>query len=194
LCTIGLDWSLGTTVFLTNAAAMASSRGIGSSHLWEKVADLLERLNLTKDEEEIAAFSYDEEGEIGGALEFMLIGKVLSPSTLHITTITNTIRPAWGNPFGLKLQSVGERPENLFIAEFRSLLDKKRAMTAMQASLRCKRAIVPRGSLDADLTVDENLSVKPSHHYLTKLCKTSLVCLRLDPHPIVHGAYLHACI
>jgi hypothetical protein len=105
---------------------MASSRGSGSSHSWEKVADLLER--LTKDEKEIAAFSYDEEGEISGALEFALISKVLSPSTLHIITITNTIRPAGGNPFGLKLQSVGERSENLFIADFGSLLDKKRAL------------------------------------------------------------------
>jgi hypothetical protein len=41
----------------------------------------------------------------------------------------------------------------------------------MQASLRCKRAITSRGSLDVDLTVDENLILKPSHHYLTKLCK-----------------------
>jgi hypothetical protein len=105
---------------------MASSQGSGSSHSWEKVADLLER--LTKDEKEIAAFSYDEEGEISGALEFALISKVLSPSTLHIITITNTIRPAGGNPFGLKLQSVGERSENLFIADFGSLLDKKRAL------------------------------------------------------------------
>jgi hypothetical protein len=30
------------------------------------------------------------------------------------------------------------------------------------------------GSLDADLTVDENLALKPSHHYLTKLCKNLL--------------------
>jgi hypothetical protein len=41
----------------------------------------------------------------------------------------------------------------------------------MQASLKCKRAIKPRGPLDVDLTVDENLALKPSHHYLTKFCK-----------------------
>jgi hypothetical protein len=47
-------------------------------------------------------------------------------------------------------------------------------MTTMQASLTCKRVIMPRGSLDVDLTVDENLALKPSHHYLTKLCKNLL--------------------
>jgi hypothetical protein len=33
---------------------------------------------------------------------------------------------------------------------------------------------MPRASLDADLTVDENLALKPSHHYLTKLYKNLL--------------------
>jgi hypothetical protein len=42
----------------------------------------------------------------------------------------------------------------------------------MQASLSYKHAIMPRESLNADLTVDKNLTLKSSHHYLTKLCKT----------------------
>jgi hypothetical protein len=48
------------------------------------------------------------------------------------------------------------------------------ATTTMQANLRCKRAIIPHGSLDADVTVDKNLIPKPFHHYLTKLCKNLL--------------------
>jgi hypothetical protein len=68
------------------------------------VTDLLGRLNLTKDEEEFVAFSDDEEaGDEGGSLEFALIGKVFSPSPLHISTITSDMRPAWGNSFGLRL-------------------------------------------------------------------------------------------
>lgn len=57
------------------------------------VTSLLEKMNLTHDEGEVAAFSDDEEEE-GGVPEWVLIGKVLSPSALHITTITRTIRSA----------------------------------------------------------------------------------------------------
>jgi hypothetical protein len=41
----------------------------------------------------------------------------------------------------------------------------------MQTSLRCKRAIVSRKSLNVDLTVDENLTLKSFYHYLMKLYK-----------------------
>jgi uncharacterized protein YlaI len=66
------------------------------------------------------------------------------------------------------------------------------ATTIMQASLRCKCAILPCESLDVDLTVDENLTLKPSHHYLTKLCKNLLNVSTIDRHPMVHGACLHS--
>jgi hypothetical protein len=49
--------------------------------------------------------------------------------------------------------------------------DYKMATTTMQARLNCKHASVPRGSLDVDLSIDENLTLKPPHHYLVKLCK-----------------------
>jgi hypothetical protein len=49
-----------------------------------------------------------------------------------------------------------------------------RATTNMQARLMCKRASMHRGSLDVDLTVDENLALKSPHHYLVKLCKKPL--------------------
>jgi len=91
------------------------------------VASLLQKMNLTHDEGAFAAFSDDEE-EADDVREWALIGKVLSPSTLHITTITNAMRPAWGNPFGLTLRSIGEKGENLFIAEFGCQEDKFKAM------------------------------------------------------------------
>jgi hypothetical protein len=92
------------------------------------VASLLENLNLTADEGEFAALSDDEDGVAGGATEWALIGKALSPSILHINTIAGAMRPAWGNPHGLKLRSVGHKAENLFIAEFGCAADKSKAL------------------------------------------------------------------
>jgi hypothetical protein len=68
------------------------------------VTYLLGGLHLTKDEEEFVAFSNEEEvGDEGDSPEFALIRKVLSPSPLHVSTITLAMRPAWGNLFGLRL-------------------------------------------------------------------------------------------
>jgi hypothetical protein len=92
------------------------------------VASLLENLNLTTDEGQFAAFSDGEEDTASGPDEWALIGKALSPSALHISTITGAMRPAWGNPFGLKLRSVGKKAENLFIAEFGCAEDKNKAL------------------------------------------------------------------
>jgi hypothetical protein len=36
--------------------------------------------------------------------------------------------PAWGNPFGLKVRSIGERGDNLFVAEFGSEVDMERVL------------------------------------------------------------------
>jgi hypothetical protein len=41
----------------------------------------------------------------------------------------------------------------------------------VQVSLKCKRAIVSCRFLDVDLTVNKNLILKQSHHYLMKLYK-----------------------
>ncbi|CAO2198957.1 unnamed protein product [Urochloa humidicola] len=93
------------------------------------VADLLEKLDLTKDEGAFAALSDDEEDEMAdGDLEWALIGKVLSPAVVHIRTIDNAMRPQWGNPYGLKFRSVGEKQNNLFIVEFGCAIDKKKAI------------------------------------------------------------------
>lgn len=84
----------------------------------DHVADLLRNLNLTAEEGDVAAFSDDEEAdEISGG-EWNLVGKVLSPATVHATTIYRAMKPAWGNPYGLKVRTIGEKEENLFVAEF----------------------------------------------------------------------------
>ncbi|CAN6235065.1 unnamed protein product [Urochloa humidicola] len=92
------------------------------------VADLMKKLNLTKDEGEVAMFSDDEDGEGDCKVQLRLLGKVLSPSALHISTIRSAMTKAWGNPYGLKMRSVGEMAENLFIADFGCLMDKQRAL------------------------------------------------------------------
>jgi hypothetical protein len=60
----------------------------------------------------------------------------------------------------------------------------------MQTRLRCKHASMSHGSLNVDLTIDENLALKSPHHYLVKLCKTPLMSLRLDSHPKVPSLHL----
>jgi hypothetical protein len=128
--------SVVTLVFPAFQCAMATrsgsgSRGGGSQNRGDgaHVADLMESLNLTKDEEEVVVFRDEEEdGGSGGSLEFALTGKVLSPTTLHILMTTLAMMPAWGNPFGLRLRSVGEKADNLFIAEFGCLADKQKVL------------------------------------------------------------------
>jgi hypothetical protein len=45
-----------------------------------------------------------------------------------VNTILGALKPAWRNPYGLKLRSVGEKGLNLFVAEFGSPLDRDRAL------------------------------------------------------------------
>jgi hypothetical protein len=54
-----------------------------------------------------------------------LVGKVLSPTILHISTISAALRPAWGNPRGLVLNPAGD---NLFVAKFATKADKDRVV------------------------------------------------------------------
>jgi hypothetical protein len=108
---------------------MAATGGCGSSSgaLDGREDVVVDRLNLTMDEGKIAAFSDDEDGE-DAVVKWVVIGKVLSPATIHITTIHNTMKLAWGNPFSLKFRSVGDNTENLFITDFGSADDKKKAL------------------------------------------------------------------
>jgi hypothetical protein len=63
--------------------------------------------------------------EISVHSSWMLVGKVLSPSTLHISTIAAVLRSAWGNPRGLLMNPAGV---NLFVAEFKSKADMDRVL------------------------------------------------------------------
>ncbi|CAN6229794.1 unnamed protein product [Urochloa humidicola] len=93
------------------------------------VAELLQRLNLTAEEGGIAEFSDDEDnGEPAVTTEWALLGKVLSPSTLHVSTIIGAMRPAWGNPYGLKIRSISDKGDNLFVAHFGCRQDMEKAL------------------------------------------------------------------
>ena len=95
------------------------------------VADLLKRLNLTEEEGEVAAFSDDEEEEMASKVQWAVVGKVLSPSTIHAGTIKGAMKPAWGNPCGLKIRSIGEKADNLFVAEFGDSFAMERALDGL---------------------------------------------------------------
>ena len=62
------------------------------------VADLLKRLNLTEEEGEVAAFSDDEEEEMASKVQWAVVGKVLSPSTIHAGTIKGAMKAGMGQP------------------------------------------------------------------------------------------------
>jgi hypothetical protein len=94
------------------------------------VAELLHKLNLTTEEGGVTDFSDGEmEGEATD-VEWAPLGKVLSPATLHVNTIRAAMKPAWGNPFGLKIHPIGEKGNNLFVAEFGGKTDMERVLGA----------------------------------------------------------------
>ena len=77
-----------------------------------RLAEALGKLDIT--EEEATPLVVDDlDGEEGQ--KWMVAGRVLHRNILHIQTISNTLRPVWGNPKGLIFKSAGE---NTFIAEF----------------------------------------------------------------------------
>jgi hypothetical protein len=85
---------------------------------------MLQNLNLTAEEEQILAFSDDEEDD-GAAVEWALVGKILSPAKMHLSTIHQVVLAPWGNPHGLKIRAIGEKGGNLFVAEFAFQQDRR---------------------------------------------------------------------
>lgn len=94
------------------------------------VAEMLKKLNLTEEEGEFVVFSDDEDEGNTTSPVWALVGKALAPSALHQSTITGALKPVWGNPFGIKIRSIGEKGDNLFVAEFGCKEDKERILAA----------------------------------------------------------------
>ena len=69
----------------------------------------------------------EDEGE-PAPVEWALVGKVLSPSPVHVNMVRLVMKPAWGNPVGLKFRAIGEKGDNLFVVEFGSGGDLERVL------------------------------------------------------------------
>lgn len=102
--------------------------GDGSKTPKPNVTELFRNLKLTEDEVAILEFSDDEDSDTMAPTEWTLVGKVLSPVPVHVTTVRSAMRPAWGNPIGLKFRAIGEKEDNLFVVEFGSARDKERVL------------------------------------------------------------------
>lgn len=92
------------------------------------VMDLMAKLNLTEEEGAVAEFSDDEDVTELQFMEWALVGKVLSPMAVHVNTVRAAMKPAWGNPAGLKMRAIGEKGDNLFVAEFAGKTEMERAL------------------------------------------------------------------
>ena len=79
----------------------------------------------------MADFTVDEDEEELLPVEWTIVGKVLSPSVVHVNTMRSTMKPAWGNPVGLKFLAIGKKGDNLFVAEFGSSVDMERPLAGM---------------------------------------------------------------
>ena len=99
----------------------------------------------------MASFSNGEENE-KVVMEWALVGKVLLPTKVHATTVLGVMKPAWGNLYGLKIRTIGNRGDNLFVAEFGFKQDMEWALGGLPWVVG-KHAVVLRD-------YDENL--KPS--------------------------------
>ncbi|KAE8808832.1 hypothetical protein D1007_14578 [Hordeum vulgare] len=105
--------------------ASAGKRKQGAGALSPRVAqaqmeEALGKIDIS--EEEATPLIIDDTDE-GATPKWLLAGKVLYRNLLHIHTITNALRPAWGNPKGLAFRPLGE---NMFDAEFASKRDRDR--------------------------------------------------------------------
>ena len=107
---------------LTGKGKVTEGDSSSSSTASDRVAKMLGSLNLTSQEATTFVLE-DEEDEYLGCPEWAIVGKVLAPNPLHITTIRSVLRPAWGNPKGLEIRPLGV---NLFMAEFACKADLDR--------------------------------------------------------------------
>lgn len=94
------------------------------------VEDLMKKLNLTEEEEAVMHFcdDDDDDDEVLAPMEWALVGKVLSPVPVHVQLVRSAMKPAWGNPVGLKIRAIGEKNDNMFVAEFGSNRDLDRVL------------------------------------------------------------------
>jgi hypothetical protein len=100
----------------------AAGEAAGLSKPGDQMEDMMALLHLTVVESEAMVIDNTEDLNLIDS-DHAFVGKVLAPNTLHIQMILSATRLAWVNPCGLVLNSAGD---NLFIAEFGSMVDRDR--------------------------------------------------------------------
>ena len=103
------------------------------------MVEMLGRLNLTSEESDAVEVADDIEEDLATS-NCTIIGKVMSQGVLHIQTITSALKPAWGNPKGLRMRTVGD---------FGSKQDKNRVLDGSPWNIG-KRAVLVQ-EFDASL-------------------------------------------
>ena len=87
----------------------------------ERVENMMEKIKLT--DKESKKLVVDDQ-ELGGEVpQLALVGRVLHRKFIHVNTIAEALRPAWGNPRGLSFNPVGE---NTFVANLENQRDRDR--------------------------------------------------------------------
>jgi hypothetical protein len=112
---MGASGSAGNSGHVPTQAAATGSE--------DNMSEMMGRLRLTA--AEAVAVVLEDSTDVPVHSPWAIVGKVLAPNTLHINTIAAALRPAWGNPRGLVLNSAGD---NRFVAEFGSKVDKDRVV------------------------------------------------------------------
>nr|XP_020159264.1 uncharacterized protein LOC109744541 [Aegilops tauschii subsp. strangulata] len=95
---------------------MSASAATGKGK--EGVENMMERMNLI-DRESAKLVVDDQHGNQGEPI-VAVVGKVLHRRVLHVNTIAEALRPAWGNSRGLSFSSAGD---NMFVARFEGKRD-----------------------------------------------------------------------
>ena len=108
----------------TGVVKQGAGKETGGRPSEDKMAEMISRLHLTAEESDALEVADDIEEGLATS-DSAIIGKVLSQGVLHIQTIMSALKPAWGNPKGLTMKSVGD---NLFIAEFGLKRDRDRVL------------------------------------------------------------------
>ena len=72
-------------------------------------------VKLTEEEVAILEFSDDEDLDVVAPVVFTLVGKVLSPTPVHVTMVRSAMKAAWSNPVGLKIREIGDKGDNMFV-------------------------------------------------------------------------------
>ncbi|CAD6250169.1 unnamed protein product [Miscanthus lutarioriparius] len=142
------------------------------------MAEMLGRLKLTLEESDAVEVADDIEEDLATS-DCVIIGKVLSQGVLHIQTITSALKPAWGNPKGLRMRTAGD---NMFIADFGSKQDKNRVLDGSPWNIG-KRAV---------LVQEFDASMRPSDIHFDHVDLGPVEKLEVDDQDRACGAYLRA--